>query len=307
MTKYGSRNLMQIHRSIRDLLPLDLIVLIRGIFSFLSVSSLFIGCTGFFNTYIGYILLGMEPQIHICFAVFLVSFSVYTLDKITDIDKDAACMPARAALLRGRKKLAIAYSSLAYVLSAIILFLGNPISATLVLVPIAANVVYGTKLIPGIPRLKDIPVMKNAIVAFSWALVTIMIPVTYNFLPQSCHFFMPLITVLYFMFIKMFINTVLYDIRDESGDKINNVRTIPVLIGSKNTTKVLLALNSTLFLGLRWVDGLSRLLILSLTFYGYFYILYFGEPRDPLALDLCVDGEFLIASLFVVTIGALLS
>lgn len=307
MTKCELKNLMRIFRSISDLFLLDLIGLIRGIFSFLSVSSLFIGCTGFFNTYIGYILLGMEPQIQVCFAVFLVSFSVYTLDKITDMDKDAASMPARVAFLRGRKKIAIAYSSLAYVLSMIILFLGNPISSILVLVPIAANVVYGTKLIPGIPRLKDIPVMKNAIVAFSWALVTIMIPVTYHSLPLSSHFLMPVMTVLFFMFVKMFINTVLYDIRDESGDKTNNIRTIPVLIGSKTTTKILLALNSTLFVGLRWVDGLSRILVLALTFYGYFYILYFSEPRDPLALDLCVDGEFLIASLFVVAISGMLN
>ena len=75
----------------------------------------------------------------------------------------------------------------------------------LLLVPIAANVVYGTKLIPGVPRLKDIPVMKNAIVAFSWALVTLLFLLHINLNCNPVLSFMVIFAVLYFMFIKMFI------------------------------------------------------------------------------------------------------
>jgi 4-hydroxybenzoate polyprenyltransferase len=227
---------------------------------------------------------------------------VYTLDKIADLDKDVASMPTRARFLEGKKDLAIAYSALAYLLSIIIVFLGRPISSSLLLVPMAANIVYGTRLIPGVPRLKDIPVMKNAIVALSWAIVTVLIPVTYQSLPSLGPIHSLVFVVIYFMFIKTFIDTVLYDIRDEAGDRINSVRTIPVLIGLENTTKVLLILNSTLLLGLPWFEGLTRLLVLSLVIYGYAYILYFRERRDPLFLDLCVEGEWMLASLFLVGI-----
>jgi len=266
------------------------------------VSSLFIGGTGFFKTYIGYLLLAMKPNLFICLAVFMVSFSVYTLDKIADLDKDVASMPTRARFLKGRRDLAIVYSSLAYLLSIIIVFVGRPLSSSLLLVPMAANIVYGTRLIPGVPRLKDIPVMKNAIVALSWAIVTVLIPVTYQSRPSLSPSLSLVFVAIYFMFIKTFIDTVLYDIRDEAGDRINNVRTIPVLIGQKNTTKVLLILNSTLILGLPWVEGLSRPLISSLIIYGYAYILYFRERRDPLLLDLCVEGEWMLASLLLVGI-----
>lgn len=299
MSKYITTQFSQIFRTGLMQLRRDIINLIRALLSFLSVSSLFIGGTGFFKTYIGYLLLGMSPNVSICFAVFLVSFSVYTLDKVADLDKDVANMPARAGFLQGRKKLAIAYSSLAYLLSIIMVFVGEPISSSFLLVPMAANIVYGTRLIPGVPRLKDIPVMKNAIVAFSWALVTILVPATYQTQAQSGPFSILVFIVIYFMFIKTFIDTVLYDIRDESGDRINNVRTIPVLIGSRNATKILLILNSTLLLGLPWFEGLSRLLVLALIIYGYAYILYFRERRDPLALDLCVEGEWMLASLFL--------
>lgn len=275
---------------------------IRELLSFLSVSSLFIGGTGFFKTYIAYLLLAMKPNLFNCLAVFLVSFSVYTLDKIADMDKDVASMPTRARFLKGRRDLAIVYSSLAYLLSIIIIFVGRPLSSSLLLVPMAANIVYGTRLIPGVPRLKDIPVMKNAIVALSWAIVTVLIPVTYQYQLSLGPSPSLVFVVIYFMFIKTFIDTVLYDIRDEAGDRINNVRTIPVLIGLKNTTKVLLILNSTLILGLPWFEGLSRFLVLSLIIYGYAYILYFRERRDPLLLDLCVEGEWMLASLLLVGI-----
>jgi len=275
---------------------------IRELLSFLSVSSLFIGGTGFFKTYIAYLLLAMKPNLFNCMAVFLVSFSVYTLDKIADLDKDVASMPTRARFLKGRRNLAIVYSSLAYLLSIIIIFIGRPISSSLLLVPMAANIIYGTRLIPGVPRLKDIPVMKNAIVALSWAIVTVLIPVTYQSQLSLGSSQSLVFVVIYFMFIKTFIDTVLYDIRDEVGDRINCVRTIPVLIGPKNTTKVLLILNSTLILGLPWFEGLNRFLILSLIVYGYAYILYFRERRDPLLLDLCVEGEWMLASLFLVGI-----
>ncbi len=302
MLKYNSYLIDKIFECIWEKSGISVRNSIRELLSFLSVSSLFIGGTGFFKTYISYLLLAMKPNLFICLAVFLVSFSVYTLDKIADLDKDVASMPTRARFLEGKKDLAIAYSALAYLLSIIIVFLGRPISSSLLLVPMAANIVYGTRLIPGVPRLKDIPVMKNAIVALSWAIVTVLIPVTYQSLPSLGPIHSLVFVVIYFMFIKTFIDTVLYDIRDEAGDRINSVRTIPVLIGLENTTKVLLILNSTLLLGLPWFEGLTRLLVLSLVIYGYAYILYFRERRDPLFLDLCVEGEWMLASLFLVGI-----
>lgn len=140
---------------------------IMKIIGFLSVSSLFIGGTGFFKTYIGYILLGMHPNLQVCFAVFLISFSVYTLDKIADLDKDITNMPERMRFLKGRKTLVMACAIAAFLFSMALAFLDKPLSLLIILVPVAANVIYGTRLIPSLPRLKDIPVMKNVVVAVS--------------------------------------------------------------------------------------------------------------------------------------------
>lgn len=141
---------------------------INKIISFLSVTSLFAGINGFFKTYIGYVLLGLDPVFNICFVAFLVAFGVYSFDKAIDMDRDATNLPERLKFLRGRKNLVIGCSLGAYVIAMAMAFMDKPPALIIVLIPIITNAIYGTKL-PGIPRLKDIPVMKNLAVAMCWA------------------------------------------------------------------------------------------------------------------------------------------
>jgi 4-hydroxybenzoate polyprenyltransferase len=265
---------------------------LKKIFLFLTISSIFTGISGFCMTYTGYILLGINPNISICIAVFLMVFSVYALDKITDSDEDAINMPERGAFLANRKKLVKGCAISAYALSALIVFHDNPLSLTIILFPIAANAVYGTRLHPSIPRLKDIPVMKNLVVSFSWALATALLPAVHM---VSAEFWLVAL-IFYFMLVKDFINTVLYDIRDTEGDRVNGVRTIPVILGEKRTTSILLALNTTFLPWLTLVPSSIKPFALALIIYGYFYILFFQKRRNPIMLDLLVDGEWVIAS-----------
>lgn len=264
----------------------------KSIFTFLMVSSLFIASTGFFETYIGYLLLGLNPQIPVCFAVFLMTFSVYSLDKTTNSNEDTINMPERAGFLAGRKKLILYYSLAAYALSALLILREMPTALPVIFIPLAANAVYGSKLIPGMPRLKDIPVVKNLVVAISWALVTTLLPAM-----QAPRITGTIVAfVLYFMLAKVFINAALYDVRDVKGDREMGVKTMPVLLGSRRTTIILLALNSTLLPGLMQIGSMFRLLALIMVLYGYTYILYFAERRSPITLDLLVDGQWMMAA-----------
>jgi 4-hydroxybenzoate polyprenyltransferase len=262
------------------------------IFRFLSVSSLFVGVTGFFQTFAGYLLLGLSPNIQICSAVFLMTFGLYSLNKITDIKEDAINMPDRLNFISGRRNLVITYSIAAYLLSMLLTFLDKPSSVVIVLVPLIANALYGSRLIPGIPRLKDIPVMKNIVVAVSWAVTTTFLPAAHIMDEKSI-----IGLVLYFMLAKAFVNTVLYDVRDIKGDKENGIRTMPVLLGSKKTISILLAINTTLLPLLIFLGGNARFLATALITNGFVYIAYFGENINPMAMDLFVDGEWMLACL----------
>lgn len=268
----------------------------RKAFTFLTVSSIFVGITGFFQAFAGYILLGTLPNLSLCLAVFLMTFSVYNLNKLTDIGEDAINTPERLRFLAGKRTQMLYISLGAYVLSAIIAFLKLPSALPVIFIPLAANALYSARLIPGIPRLKDIPIMKNVIVAISWASVCTLMPALETNEPAKA-----IILVTYFMMARVFVNTVVFDIRDVDGDRANGVRTIPVILGRGKTTAVLLSVNTTL---LPWimVGGSSELLAAIMILYGYAFIMCFRKRRSPLAMELFVDGEWLMACLLFLTI-----
>ncbi len=266
------------------------------LFTFLAVSSLFIGGTGFFKTYIGYILLDVTPEIQTCFIVFLISFSVYSLDKIADLDKDVVNMPHRRSFIYGRKRLVISASLAAYLIASLLTLSSMPDALPIILIPMVANAFYGMRLLPGVPRLKDIPVMKNVVVASTWALITTLMPAF-----SAGHLVAGNIAIVgYFMFVKTFVDTVLYDMRDVEGDRVNGVRTVPVILGRGWATAGLLAVNSTLLPLLMFMQGDLRLFAALLIIYGYGYILYFRNEINPVFLDLLVEGEWMLATFFLI-------
>lgn len=282
-------------------IPIHIFGIAERLFKFLSVSSLWIAGLGFFKTLIGYFLLGLDPSLLVCLTVFLISFSVYSLDKIADIEKDIINMPERKSFLYGRKNLVFAYSVAAYLTAVVLTFMDNPIALPLVFLPFLANAFYGTKLLPWIPRLKDIPVMKNVVVATTWALITALLPGAHM---DGWPIFQ-IGLVFYFLLVKTFIDTVLYDIRDVAGDREAGVRTMPVLLGERKTVVVLLALNSTLLPWLAFADSAIRSLAFVLTIYGYAYILYLRQRRNPLVLDILVEGEWMMATILLVLFGVI--
>ncbi len=266
---------------------------LTDVFTFLTVSSIFVGVTGFFQTFAGYLLFGVAPSALLCMAVFLITFSTYSLNKLTDMAEDSINMPERIAFINGKKRLILFASLGAYLLSIPLAFLATPLAVVIVFVPILANMLYSSRPLPHLPRLKDIPVMKNVFVATSWATVCTFLPaVDISSLSRAT-----VLLVLYFMLVKVFINTTLYDVRDVKGDRESGVKTIPVILGNRRTMMILLAMNSTLVLLLPFLNGPVRSLVAAMILYGYLCIIHFRKRRDPLVLDFFADGEWMLFSI----------
>jgi 4-hydroxybenzoate polyprenyltransferase len=273
----------------------ELIEAAKRLFCLLTVSSLFIGGTGFFKTFMAFVFLGANPIFQICLVGFLTTFSVYSMNKLTDLKEDAINMPERLRFLAGRKNLVLCYSLAAYILSILLAFMDMPSTVPIIFVPLVANLVYSSKLLPGMPRFKDIPVMKNLFVAITWALCATLLSAMHTNVGSIA------IVVFLFLLIKSFINTVIYDIRDEEGDRDIGVKTIPVLLGKKKAVYLLLLMNSAL-LPLLVFAGSFQPIAIAMVPYGYAYILYFRERRNPLVLDLFVDGEWMYACALFMTL-----
>jgi 4-hydroxybenzoate polyprenyltransferase len=276
---------------------------LEAILSFLSVSSLFIGGHGFFKTYIAYILLGMCPNIFVCCIAFLVTFGIYSLDKIADMDKDTTNMPQRKSFLSRRRNLIFRLAIASYILAIILTLLNNPVTLPIIFIPFIANAFYATKIHRDLPRLKDIPFVKNLIVALAWAMVTTLLPALHMTNPAN----MTVALVIYFMLVKTLVDNILYDVRDIKGDKENGVRTMAAILGRRKTTALLLMINSTLLPLMFFARADIRPLMLLFTLYGYAYTLYFNKRRNPLALDFFVEGEWMLATIFLLFFGCQLS
>lgn len=284
----------------RALYPLSRDCLEKAI-SFMTSSSLLIACTGFFQTYGGYILLGAAPNYYICFSVFLMTFSVYSLNKLTDIKEDSINRPERIAFLRGREKHILIISIIALFLSALLAFSIEVHALLPLTIPFIANCIYSSQIYPGLPRLKDIPFVKNIVVGISWALVCTLMPAT------TLDDF-PLLTVAgvaYFMLIKDFINSTLCDLKDVRGDMQSGVRTIPVVLGPRRTRRMLLALNSTLLPLLFLVKAKTLMMMALLISIEYLFIITLSEGSHPAILEFFVDGEWLITCMLLIGLGVI--
>jgi len=287
-TKYSD------HGSAGDSFSLAVGLVERG-FSFLISTSLFLAASGVFKLYLSFMLYGTEARWNLLAATFSLVFAVYGANKLTDIKEDEINNPERVAHVKRVGKVLKYGVVLSFVLS---LFLGalSGLKAVLVLsFPVVAGILYSVRLFPGWPRLKDITGVKNLVIATTWANGTAFLPYIAAGDIEPTEVFL----VYYFFFMKSMINTILFDVRDIEGDRINGINTIPVKLGLEGSRTLLLLLNSTFIPWLivvyhfgYFLDYLPVLLFAILN--GYTYIVYFSRRccHPGKVLDVWVDGEW---------------
>ena len=265
--------------------------------SFLVSTSIFVSLALFFVLYFSFLCLGLIPHYPLFIASSLVTFSVYNLNKITDQKEDTINNPQRAHLIRNiEQHTGIALSLGAYVLALIIGLLTKQIlSITILLIPLWIAILYSVPLSSRLPRLKDIFFAKSLSVALGMSLSIFLL--LYIFYPH------PVILLVWvsFLFIKLFINTVLFDVRDLDGDKKTGINTLPVTWGIRKTKNFLLILNSLLIIWIFIVIHLNLFLmalpiiIFSIVF-DYWSIQRFCKVSTVKVhtYDIVVDGEWII-------------
>lgn len=273
---------------------------LRRFLIILTSSSLFIAISGSLKTYFSFSLYGTSQSYQLLLATFLVIYSVYGLNKITDNEEDQVNAPERSLIIRGHENLFKYTTGISFILSMIIgLFYGWKVLLIL-LFPLIAGLIYSIKIHDSIPRLKDIFAAKSLIVALSWTIGNTFLPIV------DSNVNLILVTIIFsFFFIKSFINTVLFDLMDVEGDKKIGTITIPVVIGPLQTVKLLLVANSLLII-LLYISidyGVFLKLILPLIFciiYGYVYIMYFYQKKNRFQLEILVDGEWILIFLIII-------
>lgn len=241
---------------------------------------------------------------------FLVAFSIYNLNRKTDKDEDAINRQDRFAFTK-RYETHLFYGSilsLAVVLALSATY-GIP-SLLATAAPFLCGILYSFRWLPkrfGYRRLKEIPAVKNIVVAFAWAILLSLLPVFLNHgIPDS----RTAITFLLF-FMWGFMASLIPDIRDRAGDASAGVRTIPVIFGEERTktllSRVLLLLGVPLVLfSLLLLPPFTTVLLVAANLYshGCVHLLDRIRTRDFVA-DAISDGQYICFALAIIVITTL--
>lgn len=236
-------------------------------------------------------------------------YSMHILNRFTDAEAGRLNDPSRAEFYEkhGPTLKGVGIASILFALM-ISLFLGLPMFLFL----LAASIVGVTYSLSFIPtgrlervryrRLKDIPGSKTLFIALAWAGVTTLTA------PLSTSFDLNLNLFATFWIVAalVLIRSATFDLRDIQGDLIVGKETIPIVLGKRQTQRLLILLASTAGAALLVLPLLGVLPYVSYgLMMGIFYIgycLYLGFRRELMRsahLEILIDGGFILEGLIV--------
>lgn len=242
------------------------------------------------------LILNIKSDLGIYVIAYLLSLIIYSFDYFKDLDKDLLLNLDRANYLNKKSKkfhkILLIYAAL--FLISLILF-SNHNFILLIAGMILGGILY-SKLVKN--KTKNIPLLKNVYTALNWAVGGTFFIIIYSSLTIS----LPFLLMFIFIFLRVMINIIFFDLKDLDGDKNNGIKTLPVLFGRENTVLFLHFLNLASFLPLLWGihTGFLPLFSISLLFFGFFvyYYIYKSQKATHKQLNLIsytmADSEFVI-------------
>ena len=247
----------------------------------------------------GFLLYNSTIVPSLLLAAFLVTFGVYGLNKVTDQAEDSINKPEWTTR---RTDYYLKFSITTMIAGLLIGLFEGLLAFVFLAMPLLIGILYSITISKTIPRLKEITGVKNLVVAISWGLPSCFLPAGLNFDPVKT-------TVIFcFIFTRVFVGSVLFDVLDAKGDGASGVQTIPVKVGLTQTKKILFMLNSLSLLLPVWClwSGVLANFVPVFIFgvvYGYLAIwLFYSSQCSRLAAGLMLDAEWLpivlIAGLF---------
>jgi 4-hydroxybenzoate polyprenyltransferase len=171
----------------------------------------------------------------------LLIFSVYSFNSWTDFDEDKVNSPEFAAV-GSKSKTAIFSLSLSTGIAATALgILLGPLVAITAAIILVAGLLYSYPVFRslGVPRFKEIPVLKNLVAAASWAGM-LTIPFSAIGIPLDA----VVSLLILFVFLQFLVESIARDLPDRHGDARAGFSTIPSVIGPRRTVALLLAINT---------------------------------------------------------------
>ncbi|RXE55270.1 hypothetical protein ABH15_10830 [Methanoculleus taiwanensis] len=236
-------------------------------------SILIVSLSGGLKVQFAYELLGYAVPLNQVAAAFLVTYAAYAFDRGVDNKEDEE---------RGKLfKKVLLWSAILCTIASLILF-PNPA----LLIPFLIAYLYA-KGIRGF-RLKGGAGVKNAVVAFTWSLLMVILLGIFS---------IPAMLLYMFFFSKSFVNTVIYDVRDIENDARAGIQTIPTRLKKPQLITLLVTVTVMAHGAVLYAYSCGLLanvdVILISSLHSIFYILRYCNDCEMLRNTL-VDGEWIL-------------
>lgn len=228
------------------------------------------------------ILLRVPIDARLLFIVFSGSMLIYSLNRHMDRQEDRISLPERREFSRRHGRYFIAFSIPLFGISLILAALQSLAVFMVVLMPLIIGVGYS------VFRIKRIFFLKNMAVSLALSAILLMVVAAYRPNPSL---WLPLFGIFVF---SCLLNTIIFDIKDISGDAFVGNRTLPVTLGIRRTQwfcVFLLAIMILLSIPLIQADGIF-LALMPYFLYKGLYIASIPAGDSPWwYYGLIVDGE----------------
>lgn len=270
----------------------------------------FMGCLSVFAVQM-YLGMGFQPLICLCSMGII--FGIYTSNRFTDTAEDFTNDIQKALFFQSRR-IWYALAIGALVLSVGILLAKEKLNWLHFLL-LGMGFCYSYRLIPWyspgrgmrLLRIKEMTFVKNLAVSFLWGGSVFMVPILYGSDdaggPAVIADLFVLIQLGLGLFLSTLNNTLFDDILDEDGDRVAGIKTLPTTWGSRNSLRLLWALDVAWILWIALCCALSKLdapHAAFLIFLGAFPIAYMGLSRlgkAPKAwIDFLMESDLLYFS-----------
>ncbi len=253
-------------------------VALRKIFDWLVMSDIYASLIASGIVIITEAVLGLPINALALAAVFFSSLVIYSLNRRDDGDIDSINVPERTMFVAKNGQAILAFATVGFFASFAYAFFVN----SLLFLTMAAGFVFGLLYnfpllrplegILGFSRLKEPLAVKNLIVsALYGAFVLAAVFAAHAQISDLA------IILVVFIFLRLFIVSTIFDMRDIEGDSKKSIRTIPVTFGKDKSLMFLNGLNLlTLVLGIAaavfYGTPLFGAMILSTFLYSLYYL-----------------------------------
>jgi len=251
-------------------------------------------------------LQGIEHHLtHMLVAAFYV-LSMHTFNNLFDGKADRYNDPDRVFFYQKNKLFLAALAVIACGAGLITAYGMGPVPFFLLVAMSIMGGGYNLRVVPKrfvrsrYQMIRDIPGSKTILIAVAWGIVTSVFPVLYGSNPINPS------TVLVFVFSVglVFVRTALFDIFDMQGNRIVGKETIPILLGSKTTIRLLKALLGIIFFLLLLSSGLGLFSSLGFALGAspalmliLLYIYERGSMFEGFRLEFLVETNFVVAGI----------